>query len=233
MREKYRSGIEVSNTQMQPVLAETLLLLLLQIGLAVAAREPWTPTFTIPKDPNCLSDGYTTYICVKEPPPCPGLRQHFDLRKEEYKGERKFLIYGHNGLRNRLAQKLNVCDMLHITWDNKLAELANRHHRHCERATYETEKHMINIPGSEEELLRRTYQGGAGVFGRNAFFCPNIYVNNFIEFAVGKWYSLHQKLKPPIPVILREKEYLKIAGDNAFTHMIYPQTFRAGCSYAQ
>lgn len=215
---------------MQPVLAWTLLL---PIALAVAIREPWSPTFTIPKDPNCLSDGYATYICVREAPPCPGLREHFDLRKEEYKDMRKFLIYGHNGLRNRLAQKLNICDMLHMTWDNKLAEVANRHHRHCERETYEAGNYMINISVDEDELLRRTYQGSMGVFGRNAFFCPNIYVNNFIEFAVGKWYSRHQKLKPPTPVIRKGQEYLRLAGDNSFTHMIYPQTYRVGCSYAQ
>lgn len=206
---------------------------MLQCALAMTRRDPWTPTFTIPKDPNCLSDGYATYICVRQPPLCTSMREHFDLRKMEFKAERRYLIYGHNGLRNRLAQKLNTCDMLHMTWDDTLAEVANRHHRHCQRVTYETEHYMIDIPDHKHEVFRRTYQGSTGVFSRNAFFCPNIYLHNFIEFAVGKWYSLHQKLMPPTLLIHKKNTYLKLFGDNAFTHIIYPQTFRVGCSYAQ
>lgn len=218
---------------MQPVLLWRLLLLLvLQSVLALTIKEPF-PTFSIPRDPNCLSDGYATYICHRQAPPCPSMREHFDLRKEEYMADRRYLVYGHNGLRNRLAQKLNTCDMLHLNWDNKLAEMANRHHRHCERVIYETGNYMLDFPHHEHELFRRTYQGTSGVFARNSYFCPNLYVNNFIEYAVGKWYSLHQKLKPPTPIIHKEDKYLKLFGDNPFTHMIYPQTYRVGCSYAQ
>lgn len=212
-------------TQMQRVLLRLLILVLLS-GLVELKF-----TFTIPDNPNCLSDASGRFFCHSPPPPCQSMRHHYDLRQKETVGYRSFLLYGHNGLRNRLAIKLNTVDMLHVTWDDKLAELSNRHHRHCHRQMHDSQEETIN--NSDEWMLYRRVFSGKNNLSRNSFFWPNIYLNNILETAVGTWYSRHQQLKYPKEIKYKERDYLVINGDNSFTHIINPQTYRMGCSYAK
>lgn len=208
---------------------QSVLLRLLILGLLSGLVE-LKYTFTIPEDANCLSNAHGKFYCYPAPPPCPSMRHHYDLRQKETVGYRSFLLYGHNGLRNRLAIKLNIVNMLHVTWDDKLAELSNRHHRYCQRQM--NDSIMRTTDDNDESMLYPRVNKGKSNLSRNSFFWPNIYLSNILETAVGTWYSSHQQLKYPVNTKYKEYDYLAIMGDNSFTHIINPQTYRMGCSYA-
>ncbi|XP_034478081.1 glioma pathogenesis-related protein 1-like [Drosophila innubila] len=146
-----------------------------------------------------------------------------------------FLIFGHNGLRNRLAMILNTCDMLRMSWDDELAELSNRHHRNCERKLACSSKPPKTIVGlnRESQLQQKMFSGNSTHLARNHFFHDNIYSTNFIESAVGNWYMEHTSVEFPTRTISNENDYYQLMGDNSFTHIINPQTYRVGCSYAR
>lgn len=206
-----------------------VLLTLLSLFLLSALAQELRYNLVIPNDENCLSDQTGWFECIPPPPPCRSMKQHHDLRKKEAAGDRYFLLYGHNGLRNRLAKKLNTVDMLHVTWDDRLAELSNRHHRHCQRQLNDSETESII---ADEEIQNRTTYSSKPKLSRNSFFWPDIYVNKFFEIAVGTWYSRHQRLKFPKERTYNGLDHLMLIGENSFTHIINPRTYRMGCSFA-
>ncbi|XP_030369263.1 scoloptoxin SSD43-like [Scaptodrosophila lebanonensis] len=162
--------------------------------------------------------------------------QHFDLRLPEHTKKKNMLLVAHNGLRNRLASKLNMGDMLMMEWDDPLTELANRYHVHCLI-------HRVDDCGNETVIdegtiykmqHERVYGGRRKDIARNTFFLPiNQIHSNFIELALVNWYFDHQKLPRPKLTNYETFKYYELIGDNNFTHMMCPQTYRIGCSYAK
>ncbi|EDW02158.1 GH21839 [Drosophila grimshawi] len=186
-------------------------------------------TFDLLSDHKCVIDCNGVFKCHDDDIHCPSLQKHFDLHDDENTDIRSLLIYGHNGLRNRLALKLNICDMLHVSWDSNLAELANRHHRHCmRRVTCEAARNHLN---KAED--RKIGQSKNGNLAQSSYFLKNIYATNFIEYAVGSWYESHTQLEYPTKTKYHKNTYYKLIGINTFTHIIKPQMHRLGCSYSR
>lgn len=188
----------------------------------------------IPKMENCLLECDREFRCL-EVRNCDSLQYHYDLRNDKHSDKRELLIYGHNGLRNRLALILDTCDMLRMSWDDDLAELSNRHHRNCEQkivCSSKVEKSSLDI-NEERKLFQKVFIGNTSHLGRNSYFHENIYSTNFFESAVGNWYMEHMQIEFPKKIKNNEKIYYKLLADNSFTHIINPQTHRVGCSYAR
>ncbi|EDW61908.2 CRISP/Allergen/PR-1 [Drosophila virilis] len=187
--------------------------------------------FIPPEDNNLMNcDGNFEYLGARIA--CPSLMNIYNLRDREYREIKKLLLFGHNGLRNRLAIKLDACDMLEMSWDNNLAELARRHHKYCQRLIDCDIVANLSGKGLDPRVYRKVVRGQHIDVARSSFFLKNIYSTNFIPFVLSSWYETHIELKFPQKVEHKKQKYYRILGDNSFTRMIKPQTYQLGCSYA-
>ncbi|XP_023160546.2 uncharacterized protein LOC111592523 [Drosophila hydei] len=186
-----------------------------------------------PGNQSCLLNCFGNYLCKHHIKKCTSLLKHYDLSgtDEKYEEYRKLLIYGHNGLRNRLATKLNLCDMLEIRWNDRLAMYANRHHTLCHRNIMcdAQNTRYLHMPDSEYA----PYEAKNFNISRNGFFYRNTYSANFIPFALSNWYEAHTSLNFPKLIQHKNQTYYKLVGGyNSFFNMINPQTQMMGCSIA-
>lgn len=188
----------------------------------------------IPDSKDCILDCDGQFQCGEQLN-CEQMDCHFDMTQYQNIKKRTFLLFGHNGLRNRLALILDTCDMLRMSWDDDLAELSNRHHRNCERILNcnSMQSKLIEDIKEEHMLNRRVFGGNTTQLGRNSYFHDNVYSTNFIELAIGSWYMEHMTVPFPKRVTFNKHEHYKLIGDNSFTNIINPQTHRVGCSYAR
>ncbi|XP_064542960.1 glioma pathogenesis-related protein 1-like [Drosophila montana] len=186
--------------------------------------------FIPPEDNNLMNcDGKFEFFDKRLA--CPSLMNIYNLRDKENSEMKELLLFGHNGLRNRLAKKLDGCDMLEMSWDNNLAELARRHHKYCQRLidcdiTSNLSAH------ADARKFKKIIRGQYIDVARSSFFLKDIYSTNFIPYVLSSWYETHIELKFPTKVEYNRTKYYKIVGDNSFTHIIKPQTYQLGCSYA-
>lgn len=47
---------------------------------------------------------------------------------------KRWIVYGHNALRDRIAVKKNVSNMVKLAWDEQLHEMAMQWIKHCRRS---------------------------------------------------------------------------------------------------
>ncbi|XP_017836419.1 uncharacterized protein LOC108595655 [Drosophila busckii] len=168
------------------------------------------------------------------PENCPEMLEHKDLRNAEHEKLRDFIKLGHNGLRNRLAVKLKLCDVFSMHWEDDLAEMANRQHRQCKRKVPDKCICESGMPSKDVVLAEEDpkLEISLNETACNSHFLTNIYAWNYIELAIGSWYHEHSKMEEPPLINYEDEQYYNLTGHNAFVRMINPSSYQLGCSYA-
>ncbi|TDG51476.1 hypothetical protein AWZ03_001936 [Drosophila navojoa] len=214
------------------------LLSLALICLAQRVVDPQLRYLKVPENQSCVYNCAGVIKCQGYIPKCDAITQHYNLAtddNDENKEFRELLLHGHNGLRNRLAIKLNICDMLQIEWNNKLALYASRHHSFCHKGI------MCDTQGNLHANLMRSNSTSEKPFfyylinlSRNSFFYSNTYSRNFIPYALSHWYEAHIDLKFPKRIEVDNRTYYELAGQsNSFFNMVNPSIQVMGCSIAK
>ncbi|XP_023032117.2 uncharacterized protein LOC111518738 [Drosophila willistoni] len=156
---------------------------------------------------------------------------YIDLNLAENKKLRDLIVFGHNGLRNRLAERLNVCDMITMFWDTKLSDMARCQHINC--TTHQQDMQFNQRLG--KPTLLKFGNLTAKDLAWSMFMWPNFQMENFIQRAIFHWYRDHMWLKRPQKVYLVHRWYYELHFErtNRFAQIINPPTNALGCSLAK
>ncbi|EDW09353.2 uncharacterized protein LOC6579524 [Drosophila mojavensis] len=217
-----------------------LVLWLLSVGLICLADrvvDPEMRYLRLPENQSCIYNCDGVIKCKGHIPKCDSIIKHYNLATDDNDANKEFrelLLFGHNGLRNRLAAKLNLCDMLEIKWNNKLALYASRHHSFCHKSIMCDSELDSNVNLQQSRPRDKRQISHMVNMSRNSFFYSNTYSTAFIPFALSNWYAAHVKLKFPKRIDVNNRTYYALAGQsNSFYNMVNPIIQTMGCSIAK
>ncbi|XP_055386510.1 uncharacterized protein LOC129615362 isoform X2 [Condylostylus longicornis] len=147
----------------------------------------------------------------------------------QMEGRIKDIILAHNGIRNRIAGKMNIPNMEHVIWDDELSHMALSWIRY---------KHSPWILDPCTTFFPKAY-GIAPEFHyivQNIFFFRYKFLpQNFINSVLRTWYLEKNDMpKEALFRVFREK-YVKRNLDfhNNFTVIAHPYISRVGCAMAR
>ncbi|XP_053947640.1 venom allergen 5-like isoform X2 [Anastrepha ludens] len=181
---------------------------------------------------NCGTRVHT--LCEKESHNC-NYKSHkvYGDRELGNMGLRDQLILAHNGLRERIATRMHVTNMVVINWSKQLSRMAENWAKFCQ--PYEDDECAhTTMPMTVERLLNITKQNQLEPYiAMNRFCVKALYLPfEIIQMALHLWYFEKDYMKAPHPEAYESLKLAFLSGENNFTHLAYPLTTRIGCSVA-
>ncbi|XP_075156668.1 venom allergen 5-like [Haematobia irritans] len=149
---------------------------------------------------------------------------------------KKILIMGHNGLRNRIAERMMVANMVEMVWQDELATMAMHYLESCR--PYETDQCAMLTQQSgvheQHSHFSGSFKSSYHHVAQNRYVQKKIhYPNLLIENALRSWYMEKDSMKPPTVEfnIRLQNKVGHIVSENNFTHLASPLTTHFGCAF--
>lgn len=137
-----------------------------------------------------------------------------------------YIIEGFNGIRNRIARRMNVSNMIRVTHDKYLEKMARKILLRCEE--YITKDKCTQFGGQVPGKRDYSTVVMTSFSQEIKFLHPN-----FIQYVLGTWYSEKNFMERPAfpPEINPDspEDYGAITIDNNFTYLAHPEVEKVGC----
>ncbi|XP_036217987.2 venom allergen 5 [Bactrocera oleae] len=147
---------------------------------------------------------------------------------------RNQLIMAHNGLRERIASRMHVADMVLSKWSKQLATMAENWAHQC-RPYEDDECAHTSLPMSVQTLINIMHANQREMFvAMNRFCITSLYLpHELLQMALNRWYFEKDYMKAPKKQNFHNHTLGLFSGENNFTHLAFPQIRRIGCSVAR
>ncbi|XP_020712896.1 venom allergen 5.02 [Ceratitis capitata] len=158
----------------------------------------------------------------------------FDNKELRDMGLRDQLIIAHNGLRQRIAQRMHVGNMVLVKWSEQLTQMATNWAQLCRPYVDDECTHMSKQLNLRTLMNITNGDQVEGMYVAMNRFCINaLYLpRELIEMAFHFWYFEKDYMNEPTFKAYEELLLGFLSGDNNFTHLAYPLVRRFGCSVA-
>ncbi|XP_055844210.1 venom allergen 5-like [Episyrphus balteatus] len=151
----------------------------------------------------------------------------FDLKDSNLKDD---VLMGLNGLRNRIADKMQVANMIILTWDEELSSMAQIFLSRCKPFAKNSCTNLGKPEFDASEYEPRHYHVAECMAFRKSKFFPY----NFFPSILRDWYYEKNMMKRPK---LFRSEFNELYGvlnvHNNFTRLANPRLSRVGCGLAR
>lgn len=138
----------------------------------------------------------------------------------------EYIIEGFNGIRNRIAGRMSVSNMIKVRHDKYLEKMARKILQRCNGYISKDRCTQFGgmIPGKRDygTVVMTSFSQ------ETKFFHPN-----FIQYILGTWYSEKNSMeRPAFPPDINPDapdEFGAISIDNNFTYLAHPEIEKVGC----
>ncbi|XP_018784041.1 PREDICTED: venom allergen 5.01-like [Bactrocera latifrons] len=167
---------------------------------------------------NCSYKSYYIYRSAE--------LEDLDLRNQ--------LLMAHNGLRERIASRMHVADMVLSKWSKQLATMAENWALQC-RPYEDDECAHASLPMNVETLLNMTQANQEEMFvAMNRFCFTSLYLpRELLQMVFSRWYFEKDHLQAPKKTNFQNRSLALLSGENNFTHLADPRIRRIGCNVAR
>lgn len=144
------------------------------------------------------------------------------------------LIVAHNGLRERIASRMNVANMVLNKWSKQLSTMAENWANQC-RPNEDDECTHTSLPMSVETLINISQTNQQEMFVAMNHFCiTSLYLpRELLQMAFNAWYFEKDHMQAPKKQNFQNLTLGLLSGENNFTHLAFPRVRRIGCSVAR
>ncbi|XP_055909107.1 scoloptoxin SSD976-like [Eupeodes corollae] len=164
---------------------------------------------------------------VKPQPKCSDNFYLFNLDESNLKND---VLLGLNGLRNRIADKMQVANMISLSWDDELTFMAETFLEQCKLYAKNPCTNLGDSKENAAEKEPRYYH----IAESYAFRKTNFFPNNFFPSILRDWYYEKNNMKAPEISKSKFNEYYGVLkGHNNFTRLANPILSRVGCGLAR
>ncbi|XP_058983237.1 venom allergen 5-like isoform X1 [Musca domestica] len=152
---------------------------------------------------------------------------------------KNMLIMGHNGIRNRIADRMMVANMVEMVWHEELAAMAQIYLAMCKPFTTDPCANLTHHYDHNDDHAHHTHFSGSTRttyrdVAQSRYLQRSIhYPNLLIENALRAWYLERDSMMAPTFNFnsLLQSEVGHIVGENNFTHLASPLTSHFGCAF--